>query len=62
MTNSISRSSRRLSRRAYRVARAANTFSAITSGSPKRAFRRGKNIAVGRALGRAMGPIWRWPR
>jgi hypothetical protein len=41
----------------YRLARTANTVSAVASGHPRRIVRRARNVAVGRALGRA--GIWR---
>lgn len=41
----------------YRVARTANTVSALTSGNPSRMSRRAGNIILGRALGRA--GLWR---
>ncbi|HZT96944.1 MAG TPA: hypothetical protein VFB34_08915 [Chloroflexota bacterium] len=41
----------------YRVARTANTISAVASGNPRRVSRRAKNIILGRALGRA--GLWR---
>jgi hypothetical protein len=41
----------------YRAARWSNTISAAASGHPQRIARRAKNIAVGRALGRA--GVWR---
>jgi hypothetical protein len=37
----------------YRLARTANTVSTVASGHPRRVVARAKNIAVGRALGRA---------
>jgi hypothetical protein len=42
----------------YKAARLSNTISAVTSGKPRRIVRRGRNIIVGRALGRA--GVWRW--
>jgi hypothetical protein len=39
----------------YRLARLLQDLKAISSGSPKRMARRGKNKIVGRALGR-----WLW--
>ncbi len=42
----------------YRAARISNNVSAIASGDPRRMARRAKNVAVGRALGRA--GFWRW--
>ena len=47
-----------LTRSLYRAARISNTVSAVASGNPKRIARRGKNIVVGRALGRS--GFWRW--
>lgn len=47
----------RLSSSLYRAARTVNTLSALTSGNPKRAGRRAKNIVVGRVLAR--GGVWR---
>lgn len=41
----------------YKLARTVNTISALTSGDPRRAGRRVKNIVVGRALARA--GFWR---
>lgn len=41
----------------YRAARISNNISALASGNPRRITRRAKNIAIGRALGRA--GIWR---
>jgi len=41
----------------YKLARTTNTLSALLSGDGKRAGRRAKNIAVGRALAR--GAVWR---
>lgn len=41
----------------YRAARISNDIGAATSGNPRRVARRAKNIAVGRAFGRA--GIWR---
>lgn len=41
----------------YRTARIVNTASTIASGHPKRIARRGKNIILGRALGRA--GVWK---
>lgn len=41
----------------YKAARLSNTISAAASGKPRRIARRGKNIVVGRALGRA--GVWR---
>ena len=41
----------------YRAARLSNNLSAIASGNPRRVARRAKNVAVGRALGRA--GVWR---
>ena len=46
-----------ISRALYRAARISNNVSAIASGNPRRMARRAKNIAVGRAFGRA--GIWR---
>jgi hypothetical protein len=37
----------------YRAARISNNVSALASGNPKRIARRGKNIVVGRSLGKA---------
>lgn len=42
----------------YRAARLSSTASALASGNPKRIARRGKNVVVGRSLGRA--GVWRW--
>jgi hypothetical protein len=41
----------------YRAARLSNTIGAVASGHPRRIVRRGKNIAVGRVLGKA--GVWR---
>jgi hypothetical protein len=41
----------------FRAARLSADLKAITSGSPKKIVRRGKNKVVGRALGRA--GVWR---
>jgi hypothetical protein len=41
----------------YRAARSARTLEAIAPGNPRRVARRAKNIAVGRALGKA--GVWR---
>jgi hypothetical protein len=41
----------------YRAARLSATTRAIASGNPRRMARRGRNIVVGRALGRA--GFWR---
>ena len=41
----------------YRVARTANTISAVASGNPRRISRRARNVILGRALGRA--GVWR---
>ena len=48
---------RSLTSQLYRAARVSNTIGAVASGHPKRMARRAKNIAVGRALGRA--GVWR---
>lgn len=48
---------RSLTRALYRGARLSNNIGALTSGNPRRMVRRGKNIVVGRALGRA--GVWR---
>jgi hypothetical protein len=37
----------------YQLARTMNTLSVLLSGNPRRIARRGKNIVLGRALGRA---------
>jgi hypothetical protein len=50
-------SSMNITRALYRAARISNNVSAIASGNPRRMARRAKNIAVGRAFGRA--GIWR---
>jgi hypothetical protein len=49
--------SRSLTRQLYRLARTANTVGAAASGHPQRIVRRAKNVAPGRALGRA--GVWR---
>jgi len=41
----------------YRVARTANTISAMSSGNPGRMGRRASNIIIGRSLARA--GVWR---
>ena len=41
----------------YKLARTANTGSALGSGKPERIARRAKNIAIGRGLARA--GFWR---
>lgn len=41
----------------YRAARMSNNISSLASGNPRRVVRRAKNVAVGRALGRA--GVWR---
>jgi hypothetical protein len=46
-----------LTRFLYKAARASNNISAAASGKPSRIARRAKNVAVGRALGRA--GFWR---
>lgn len=46
-----------LTRSLYRAARVSNNVQTIASGNPKRIARRAKNVAVGRALGRA--GVWR---
>jgi hypothetical protein len=46
-----------LTEQLYRAARLSATSRAVASGNPKRIARRGKNLAVGRALGRA--GFWR---
>lgn len=46
-----------LTRSLYRAARISSNISAVASGKPSRVARRGKNIVVGRALGRA--GVWR---
>jgi hypothetical protein len=48
---------RSLTSQLYRAARISNDISAIASGNPRRAARRAKNIALGRALGKA--GVWR---
>ena len=53
--------SRSLTSQLYRLARSANTISAVASEHPRRVVTRGKNIIVGRALGRvgAWRRLWR---
>ena len=46
-----------LTRDLYRAARVSNNVSAIASGNPRRVARRGKNVVVGRTLGRS--GFWR---
>lgn len=41
----------------FKLARLSATASAVASGHPKRIYRRARNIAVGRAIGRA--GVWR---
>jgi hypothetical protein len=41
----------------YRAARISNNIGALASGKPQRVARRVKNVALGRALGRA--GLWR---
>ena len=48
---------RSLTSQLYRAARISNNLSAIASGNPRRIARRGRNVLVGRALGRA--GVWR---
>jgi hypothetical protein len=48
---------RRPSSSLFRAARLLDTAEALTSGSPKRIARRGKNMILGRLLGRA--GVWR---
>jgi muconolactone delta-isomerase len=48
---------RSLTSQLYRAARLSATEKAVVSGDPKRMARRAKNIAVGRALGKA--GVWR---
>lgn len=52
---------RSLSSQLYRAARLTRNIEALSSGNPRRIVRRGKNIAVGRALGRAgvWNRLWR---
>lgn len=47
----------KLSTQLYKLARNVNTIEALTSGKPKRAGRRVKNITLGRTLAR--GGFWR---
>lgn len=53
--------SRSLTSQLYRAARVSATTRAIASGNPRRIARRGKNVLVGRTLGRAgfWGRLWR---
>ena len=44
---------RNLSSGLYKAARLTNTVQTVASGNPRRIARRAKNIALGRALGRA---------
>ena len=44
---------RSLTSQLYRAARLSNSLGAIASGSPRRVATRAKNVALGRALGRA---------
>ena len=48
---------RSVSSQLFRAARVADDVEAAASGNPKRIERRAKNVAVGRALGRA--GVWR---
>ena len=48
---------RSLTSQLYRAARLSNNIGALASGNPKRVVRRAKNVAVGRALGKA--GVWR---
>lgn len=48
---------RSLTSQLYRAARVSNDLGALASGNPRRVARRAKNVAVGRALGRA--GVWR---
>ena len=48
---------RSVSSQLFRAARVADDVEAVASGNPKRMARRAKNVAVGRALGRA--GFWR---
>jgi hypothetical protein len=41
----------------YRAARLSNNISAVASGNPRRVATRGKNLVLGKALGRA--GVWR---
>jgi hypothetical protein len=41
----------------YRAARLSNNIGAVASGHPRRVVNRAKNVAVGRALGKA--GVWR---
>lgn len=46
-----------MSTKLFKAARVVDDVEAVESGNPKRMARRAKNIAVGRALGRA--GVWR---
>jgi hypothetical protein len=48
---------RSVASRLFRAAQLSATASAVASGNPERVVRRGKNVIVGRALGRA--GLWR---
>ncbi len=48
---------RSLTSQLYRAARLSNSIGAVASGHPKRIATRGKNIIIGRTLGRA--GFWR---
>jgi hypothetical protein len=48
---------RSLTSQLYRAARLSNNLRAIASANPTRIARRAKNVALGRALGRA--GVWR---
>jgi len=50
---------RNLVRSLYQFARVMNTLSALASGNPRRIARRGKNILLGRLLGRTLWRVWR---
>ena len=41
----------------YKVARTANTMSAVASGNPRRMSRRASNVIIGRSLARA--GVWK---
>jgi hypothetical protein len=47
----------RLTSTLFKLARLSATAGAVASGHPKRVYRRARNLALGRALGRA--GVWR---
>lgn len=53
----MARRKARMSTKLFKAARVVDDVEAVESGNPKRIARRAKNIAVGRAFGRA--GVWR---